>query len=337
MKAYVISAGGTSLDDLNLVERDQPEAGPGQIKVRVRACSLNYRDLAIVAGIYGPGPLGRDTVPLSDGAGEVVAVGQGVTRFTVGDRVAGIFFPDWHVGAPSPERCAAQLGGNNPGMLAEYVTLGEGSFVSIPEHLSFEQAATLPCAGVTAWHALMVRGRVKPGDTVLTLGTGGVSIFALQFAKAAGARVIITSSSEDKIKRAKQLGADEGVNYAANPEWQDQVLALTGGQGVDQIVELGGAGTLGRSVGALRMGGRIMLIGVLTGGGEFNPIPLMLKCGDLCGTFVGSREMFEDMNAAITTNGLKPVIDKTFPFEDAKAAYAYQQSAAHLGKIVITV
>lgn len=338
MRAYIVPSGCKSIDELRRVERADPKPGPGQLLIRIRATSLNRRDQAIITGTYVAGVVSRDTIPLSDGAGEVIAVGAGVTRYKPGDRVAGVFSQTPPGGPPFGAR--VPLGSPLDGMLVEQVVLYEDGVVSIPEGLSFEEAACLPCAAVTAWHALMVAGRpVRPGDTVLVLGTGGVSMFALQFAKAAGARVIATSSSDEKIERVKALGASDGVNYKRTPEWDQEVLKLTGGRGVDCVVEVGGAGTLGRSYQAVAPAGKVALIGVLTGrgGGDSTPHAMMLKGGSLHGIFVGNREMFEQMNRAIEVNKIKPIIDKVFPFEDAAAAYRHQASGNFMGKVVIRV
>ncbi|MEE8495769.1 MAG: NAD(P)-dependent alcohol dehydrogenase [Xanthomonadales bacterium] len=336
MKAFEIVKGSTSLDGLRMTEREQPEPVRGQVLIRVYAASVNYRDLAIVSGRYIGGSVQRDTIALSDGAGEVVAVGADVDRFKVGDRVAGTFFQGWVEGVPSAS--VAALGSPLDGMLAEYVALDQEGLVPVPVHLSFEQAATLPCAAVTAWNALMVNGRIKPGDSVLALGTGGVSIFALQFARMSGARVIITSSSDEKLERAMAMGADAGINYRNTPDWEQEVLSLTGGAGVDHVVEVGGAGTLAKSFQAVGYGGQVTLIGVLSGReGDTNPHPLMPKAARLQGVFVGSREMFENMNRAISINQMIPVVDKVFPFDDAPRAYKFQMAGRHFGKIVISI
>jgi NADPH:quinone reductase-like Zn-dependent oxidoreductase len=337
MNVYVIRKGSTTLEGLQREERPDPQPGPHEILIRVRAASRNYRDQMILAGHYFAGPVKRDLVPFSDGAGEVVSVGPGVTRFKPGDRVAGTFFQVWTDGVPTG--LLPTLGGPLDGMLAEHIVLNEEGAVAIPKSLSFEEAATLPCAGVTAWHALMVSGaRVKPGDTVLCLGTGGVSIFAVQFAKAAGARVIITSSSDDKIKRARELGASDGINYKRHPDWEKQVQELTGGRGVDHVVEVGGVGTLARSFQAVGYGGKIALIGVLAGqSGDANPLGLMFKRASLHGIFVGSRRMFEEMNEAIEFNQIKPVVDKVFPFEKAADAWRCFASGDFVGKVVIRI
>lgn len=335
MKAYEIAKGCTGLDGLSMVEREQGEPSPSQVLVRVHASSLNYRDLAIIAGQYIGGSVQRNTIPLSDGAGEVVAVGTAVDRFKVGDRVAGTFFQGWIDGVPTPARAA--LGSPLDGMLAEYVVLDQAGLVAVPGHLSFEQGATLPCAALTAWNALMFTGRIKPGDTVLTLGTGGVSIFALQFARMSGARVIITSSSDEKLDRAKALGADAGINYRKTPDWEQEVLNLTAGAGVNHVIEVGGAGTLAKSFKAVGYSGQVSLIGVLSGReGDTTPHPLMYKSARLQGIFVGNRVMFEDMNQAISSNQMIPVVDKVFPFDDASAAYRHQLAGRHFGKIVIS-
>jgi NADPH:quinone reductase-like Zn-dependent oxidoreductase len=319
-----------------LQEREAVAAGPGQVRVRVRAVSLNYRDLAIVSGRYGMG-LKLPVVPLSDGAGEVIEVGPGVTRFAVGDRVAGIFMQRWISGPMSPAYAASALGGSMDGMLAGEVVLGEEGLVAVPGHLSFEEAAALPCAGVTAWHALTL-APLEPGITVLVLGTGGVSTFALQFARLAGARVIVTSSSDAKIERAKSLGASDGVNYRSEPDWDRRVLELTGQRGVDHVIEVGGPGTLARSLNAVRMGGRVSLIGVLSGvGTEINPMPVLGKQIELHGVFVGSRRTFEDMNRAIELHRLRPVIDRVFEFGQIDEALGHMESGAHFGKIVVRV
>jgi len=338
MKAYVIKAGSTSMDGLVQVELPQPTAGPGEILVEMRAAALNYRDLVVPLGVYIGGPVPRDIFPLSDGSGEVVAIGSGVTRFKVGDRVAGTFFRGCVDKLPNPLADVALGAGGIDGVLAEYVVFNEQDAVHIPSNLSFPEAATLPCAGLTAWNALMVAGRaLKAGDTVLLLGTGGVSLQALLLAKAAGARVIITSSSKEKLAHARKLGADLLINYKEHPDWDKEVMRLTNGYGADCVVEVGGAGTLSRSMRSLAQGGKISLIGVLTREGDTNPHTLMLKSGSMHGIFVGNRTMFEQMNRAIEINDIHPVIDRVFKFGDAEASYRYLQSQAHSGKVVISI
>ncbi len=329
MRVFEVVEGSTSLDGLVVAERAKPEPGPNQVLVKLCAASLNFRDVAIVIGKYIGGPVDHNTVPLSDGAGEVEAVGEGVTAFSPGDRVVATFFQPPH-GAP--------LGSPLDGALAEYGVFDQGGLVPIPENLSFEQAATLPCAGVTAWNALFDGRRVKPGDTVLTLGTGGVSIQALQLAKSAGARVIITSSSDDKLARARELGADETINYKTTPDWAAAVRELTGGQGADQIVELGGSGTLPQSYQAVGPKGEIALIGVLTPpDGDLSPHPMMIKRATLRGIFVGEKADFEALNRAIEVNGIEPVVDDVLDFDDAPKAYERMMQASHFGKLVIRI
>jgi NADPH:quinone reductase-like Zn-dependent oxidoreductase len=336
MRAYEIATGSTSLDSLRLVERPDPVAGAGQVLVRLHAASLNYRDQAVVTGRYFGGVVSRDVIPLSDGAGEVVSVGAGVTALRAGDRVAGTFFLGWIDGPPA--RPYPARGVPADGMLAEYAVVDAHDAVRIPANLSYEEAATLPCAAVTAWHALVETAEVRPGDTVLTLGTGGVSTFAIAFARAAGARVIVTSSSDDKLERAAGLGAAHGINYARDADWPAKVLEITSGAGAKHVIETGGPGTLAKSMQAVGYDGHIALIGVLAGlEGDTNPHPLMLKGAHLHGIFVGNRAMFERMNAAIEANDLKPVIDRVFRFEEAVDAYRYQQTAALFGKVVIRI
>lgn len=326
------------IDSLVLREAPTPKPGRGQVLVKMRAASLNYRDLMVLTGRYARGAPLPDLVPLSDGAGEVAEIGPEVTRVKPGDRVAGIFMQSWIGGEIEPDHAASSLGGAIHGVLAEYVLFDQQGLVQLPTHLSFEEGATLPCAGVTAWNALYAGRPLIAGQSVLVLGTGGVSIFALQFARAAGAQVIATSSSDDKLARARQLGATATVNYRDHPEWQKEVLALTDGRGVDHVIEVGGAGTLARSIEAARLGGQIHQIGVLTGGGgQIDPSVPMRKGLILRGIYVGSRQMFDAMNRAIAVNTLRPVIDRVFAFAQAADAYRHMQSQAHLGKIVIRI
>ena len=331
MRAWIVPTGCKGVDELRLRERPDPPAGPHDVVVRVRATSLNYRDQAVVAGQYFGGAVSRDTVPLSDGAGDVLSVGSAVSRVKPGDRVAATFF--------QPGTPPAALGSPLDGMLAEHVVVSEDGLVTIPDHLTYEEAACLPCAGVTAWHALFRAGRsVKAGDIVLVLGTGGVSVAALQLARAAGARVIATSSSDEQGARATALGASDVVNYRRTPEWEQEVRRLTSGRGVDCVVEIGGAGTLARSMRSLGRSGKIALIGFLAGrDGDTNPAPLMMTGSSLHGIFVGDRDMFEEMNRALIVNRIRPLVDRVFPFEEAPAAYHYQASRAFVGKIVVTV
>ena len=337
MKAWIIPAGCTAgPSGLRQVERPSPQPGPGQVKLRLHAWSTNYRDLAITLGRYPGGALQRDTIALSDGAGAVIAVGAGVTRWRPGDRVAANFFQDWAAGPIRPQAFASALGGAIDGMLAEEVVLGEANLVRIPEHLSYEQAATLPCAAVTAWNALFEVGRLRPGQSVLVMGSGGVSVFALQLARAAGARVVATTSSDEKGERLRALGADLVINYRTQPDWDQAVLEQTGG--VDLVVEVGGAGTLPRSLNALGMGGAVALIGILAGvGAQIDPSPLLMKSARLQGVFVGSTAMFESLAAALAANRIEPVIDRRFTFNQAPEAYAWQASGKHFGKVVIAV
>jgi len=337
MRAWVVPQGCTGISELRCIERADPQPGPGQVLVRVRATSLNYRDQLVARGTYFGRAATRDVIPLSDGAGEVAAVGTGVSRFRVGDRVAGVFFQrptDGPAGA-----APAALGSPLDGMLSEHVVLYEDGLVAVPSGLTNEEAACLPCAGVTAWHALFRAGRsLTAGETVLVLGTGGVSIFALQFARAAGARVIATSSSDEKLERVTTMGASDAINYHRNDDWDKEVMRITGGRGVDCVVEVGGGGTFARSLQALARGGKVCLIGFLAGWeGDTSPFPLMYKAGNLHGIFVGDREMFEEMNRAISVNHIKPVVDRVFPFDKAVAAFAHHASGGFVGKIVIQV
>ena len=315
-----------------LVARNDPAPRNGEALVRVRACSLNYRDLLIAKNPRQRRPI----VPLSDGAGEVVALGAGVTRVEEGDRVAANFFPTWLAGPIRGEHHDDALGGGRDGMLSELVTLPASALVKIPDALSFEAAACLPCAGVTAWNAMFETSRLAPGETVLLLGTGGVSIFALQLAKAAGARVILTSSSDEKLARARAMGADETVNYRDVPDWDRAVWEMTGKTGVDRVVEVGGAGTLERSLKSTRHGGTVSLIGVLTEG-SVDPRLILGRSIRVEGIYVGSVAMFERLLTAVVANGIAPVVDRTFPMERAGEALSYLESGSHFGKIVMTV
>jgi NADPH:quinone reductase-like Zn-dependent oxidoreductase len=335
MKQYLFPQ-AAGIETLELRDVPMPKPARGQILVRMRAASLNYRDLNVAAGRAARGTLPSNLVPLSDGAGEVVELGPNVTRVAIGDRVAGLFMQNWLGGDMEPYHVDSSRGGSIDGVLAEYVLFDQDGVVHLPEHLTFEEGATLPCAGLTAWNALYAGKSLRSGETVLILGTGGVSIFALQFAHAAGARVIGTSSSDEKLARVKALGASDGVNYRQHPEWHEQVLALTNDRGVDHVVEVGGAGTLGRSVEAARIGGQVHLIGVLTGG-EINPTPILRRNTILRGIYVGSRQMFQAMNAAVSLHRIRPVVDRVFDFTDAKAAYHHLKGQTHVGKVVIRI
>jgi len=337
MRAYQLPKGGAGIDALVKVERPDPKPAYRQVAVKVKACSLNFRDLGIARGTYRM-PVRENLIPLSDGAGEVIEVGPGVARVKVGDRVAGCFFQRWAGGEAPPDVHASALGGGIDGMLAEYAVLEEDGIVKIPAHLSLEEGATLPCAGVTVWNAMMEHAKLIAGQTVLLQGTGGVSIFGLQLARMMGIQVIITSSSDDKIARAKALGANHGINYKTTPDWEKAALEFTGGRGVDHVVEVGGAATLARSFGAIRVGGKISMIGGLTGPAtELNPGLIFTRRANVQGISVGSMQMFEAMGRAIAASGIKPVIDKVFPFDEAQAAYRHMASGAHFGKIVIGV
>ena len=331
MRAWTIPSFG--LDNLRLDDRPEPTPGPGQVVVAVRAVSLNYRDLLIVKGQYNP-RMALPRVPCSDAAGEVVAVGPAVTRVAVGDRVCGTFMQGWVAGRLTDVAARSALAGDIDGVLAERVVLAEQGVVKYPSHLAAEEAATLPCAALTAWHAL-AEGGLRAGETVLLQGTGGVSIFALQIARQFGARVLITSGSDEKLARATQMGAAAGVNYRTTPDWDKWARSQTGGAGVDHIVEVGGAGTLERSFKAARTGGHIALIGVLAGTGSVNPTPVLMRSLTIRGIFVGSREMFEDMNRALGLHQTRPIIDRAFRFDDLPAALRHLESGAHFGKVVI--
>lgn len=335
MKFYCFP-NANGIDTLELHEGPTPKPGRGQILVRMKAASLNYRDLNVAAGRAARGTLPPNLIPLSDGAGEVVEIGADVIRVKPGDRVAGMFMQNWLGGEIEPHHADSSRGGSIDGVLAEYVVFDQDGVVPLPTHLSYEEGATLPCAGVTAWNALYAGRPLRAGETVLILGTGGVSIFALQLAHAAGARVIATSSSDTKLAQAKALGASDGVNYRTHPDWQIEIQALTNGRGVDHVVEVGGAGTLSRSIEAARIGGQVHLIGVLTGG-EINPTPILRRNIVLRGIYVGSRQMFEAMNSAISLHKIKPTIDRVFDFAQAKDAYHHLKGQTHVGKVVIRI
>jgi NADPH:quinone reductase-like Zn-dependent oxidoreductase len=333
MKVYEVRQFG--IENLVQVERAEPQPAAHEVVVKFHAASLNYRDLMFVKGVYNP-KARLPAVPLSDGSGEVVATGANAKKWKIGDRVCPIFIQGWLEGSLSMEKRRTTLGaGDLDGVLREYGAFDENGLVRVPEHLSFEEAATLPCAAVTAWNALVVSGNLKAGDSVLTLGSGGVSVFALQFAKMHGARVIATSSSDKKLEKAKDLGADETINYKNTPEWDKEVLRLTNRMGVDHVVEVGGGGTLAKSLNSVRVGGHVAVIGILAGPGDFDPRSVLTKAVRMQGIFIGSRRMFEEMNSAIEGNRLKPVIDKTFAFQEVREALKYMESGSHFGKIVV--
>ena len=335
MKAYEIRD-GFGLDKLVSCERPDPTPGPFQVRVRVKATSLNQRDLMMVEGRYNP----RQKLPLipnSDGAGVVDAVGPGVTRVKPGDRVMALFSQAWPAGEPTRAAQVSTLGGPLDGALADTMLLHEDGVIPTPAYLSDEDAATLPCAALTAWSALVTYGGLKAGDTVLVQGTGGVSIFALQIARMMGARVILTSSRDDKLEKARALGAHELINYATTADWDKAARALTGGVGVDHVVEVGGAGTFEKSLRAVRMGGTVSVIGVLSGGAGTVPLtPVLMQNLRVQGIFVGHRQGFEALNRALTLHGVRPVVDRVFPFAEARAAFEYLKSGAHFGKVVIS-
>ena len=337
MRAAVLSAAG--LDNLSVVELPDPEPGPGEVLVQVRAATLNYRDLLTVEGGYGSRQKTADLIPVSDGAGEVLAVGAGVTRFKTGDHVVANFFQDWLAGDPTEHAMHSGLGGLLDGMACEMRALPEHGLAHTPPHLDHAEAAALPCAALTAWSAVINQGAVKPGDVVLTQGSGGVSVFALQFAKMAGAEVIATSASDIKLERLKSLGADHLINYGETPEWARAARAAVGGRGLDLVVEVGGAGTLEQSIKAVRLGGAVALIGVLSGANHEFRLPLVVtRKIRLEGVTCGSYEQFDAMLRAIAQNGMKPPLDNTrFGLDELPAAFAHMREGRHFGKIVIEI
>jgi NADPH:quinone reductase-like Zn-dependent oxidoreductase len=335
MHAWQISSFG--VDSLEFVERPTPQPGPGEVLVRVHAISFNYRDLLMVKGLYNP-KLKLPRIPCSDGAGELIAVGEDVTAWKPGDRVAGIFMQNWLDGALTAAKARGALGGDIDGMLADHVVMKQSGLVRLPEYLSYQEAATLPCAGVTAWNALAA-GNLKPGNTVLIQGTGGVSIFALQLARIYGARVLGISSSFKKLERAYELGLDAGLNYKDEPEWDRWALEQTGGEGVDLVVEVGGSGTLARSLRALRIGGVVAQVGVLAGPGDPVSFPIasvLHKQAHIQGIYVGSRKDFVELNKAISLAFLRPV-GENFPWSQAREVLKRMEDGSHFGKLVLTV
>jgi NADPH:quinone reductase-like Zn-dependent oxidoreductase len=337
MRAYQILP-GDNIDGLQCVDLTQRELANGEVRIRVHAVSLNYRDLMVASGNYLVN-VDNPIIPCSDGAGEVLAVGHGVTRLQVGDRVAASFFPYWQDGRTSPTKIRHALGGDIDGMLAEEVVLHEDALVKIPPQLSYVEASTMPCAGVTAWNAIFESSNdIKPGDTVLLLGTGGVSVLGLQLARAAGLRSIITSSSDEKLQRARELGAHHTINYRTTPEWQEEVLRFTHGAGADVVLEVGGQGTVNRSIASAAMGGSVAIIGGVSGfGGEVNPATLLAGAKRMVGIFVGSRAMLEQVMRFAATSEIKPVVDRVFSFDQAREAYRHMESGSHFGKVVISV
>jgi NADPH:quinone reductase-like Zn-dependent oxidoreductase len=336
-KATVLRLHAFGLDTLKLEQDDLPTLGPTDVHVRFHAASLNYRDLMVVLGEYNP-KMELPRIIGSDAAGEVLAVGPHVTAFQPGDRVASLFFQDWPDGPIQPSTGKSALGGPIDGVFATERILPETGLIRIPDTLTFHEAATLPCAALTAWDALIEKGNLRAGQTVLILGTGGVSLFALQFARAHGAKVILTSSSDEKLQRARTLGADLTINYNSTPNWEEEVFALTNKRGVDHIIEVGGPGTLPRSLKAVTPGGHVYLIGVLAGkGATIDPMPLLAKSAHLDGVYVGSRAMFTRMNAAIEANHIKPVVDEVIPLEKYRDAFDHMRNASHFGKIVLAL
>ncbi len=334
MKQIELQAFG--VENLAIVERDTPRPGPFDVLVRMRAASLNFRDYMTVSGTYNPKQR-RPMIPLSDGSGIVEEVGSSVSRFKKGDRVVAAFMQKWIEGPPTKEKSASALGGAIDGVLREYVVFHEDGLLATPASLTDEEAATLPCAAVTAWHGLFEGVPAVPGQTVLIQGTGGVSIFALQFAKIAGLRTIVTSSSDEKLARARQLGAHETINYKSDAKWEETARRLTGGDGMDTVIEVGGSDTMPRSLRAVRTAGTVVVIGVLSGGAPtVSPAPILMNSVRVQGIYVGSRAMFERMNRAIEFHAIKPVIDRTFPWADIQTALRHMESQQHFGKIVLT-
>lgn len=339
--ATVLRLTAFGLDNLRLEQQPLPEPGPTDVLVRFRAASLNYRDLMVALGQYNP-KMALPRILGSDAAGEVVSVGSAVSLFKPGDRVCSLFFQDWLAGEIQPATGRSALGGVIDGVFATARILPETGLIHVPPHLTFEEAATLPCAALTAWNALVEQGRLRAGQTVLTLGTGGVSLFALQIAKMHGATVILTSSSDEKLARAAQLGATHTTNYRSTPDWDKSAKDHTGGIGVDHAIEVGGQGTIARSLNAVRPSGHVHVIGVLSGtgtdaGAGVDVRTILSKSIHVNGIYVGSRSMFERMNAAITANQLRPVIDRVFPLAEARDAFEHMRSGSHFGKIVLSL
>jgi len=322
------------LEALALAQRPDPLPGPGQVLLKMRAWSLNYRDLLVVKGQYNP-KLRLPFIPLSDGVGEILTLGPGVTGLRPGDRVAGLFMPLWTSGPLTDAKAKSALGGGTEGLLSEYAVLPADGVIPVPQYLTDVEAACLPCAAVTAWNAVVTQGNVQAGQTVLIQGSGGVSLFALQFAKLHGARVIATSSSPEKMERLKRLGADETISYRAVPEWGELARGLTGGSGVDLVVEVGGAGTITQSLKAVRPGGTIAMIGVLGGAAQIPSLPLLMKNIRVQGVFVGSKDVFAALNQALNFHCLRPQVDRIFPMIELAAALKYLESGHHFGKVCL--
>jgi NADPH:quinone reductase-like Zn-dependent oxidoreductase len=336
MLVYQLDLTKRGIDAVHRAERPMPKPGPGQVLVRMHAWSLNYRDLLIINGMYPVASGAKQLIPVCDGAGEVVDVANDVSRLAKGDRVVTSFFQGWIDGPLTYPAMGTALGGAIDGVLAEYSALSAEGVVKIPDDLSYEHAATLPCAGVTAWHALVESGKLRAGQRVLALGTGGVSIMGLQIAKSRGASVILTSSSDDKLARAKSIGADGLINYKKNPDWDEEVLKLTDGAGVDHVLETGGAGTFAKSLKSLALHGQVNIIGVLTGlQNDIDLGPVLVKTARVQGIYVGSRAMLERLVQEVVTQHIAPVIDRVFPFDQAIEAYKYLAGAQHFGKVAI--
>lgn len=336
MKNWRVAA-GSRIDGLRLLDASPLALGPHQVRVRMRAVSINFRDLMVLNGWY-PVSNKENLVPGSDGAGEVIETGEAATRWRVGDRVVSCFFPNWIEGRVHPAKIAGALGGGDAGTFTQELVLDESAFVRAPAHLDFTQATTLTCAGVTAWNALFVSGGLQPGQTVLLLGTGGVSTWALQLAKAAGARVIITSSSDAKLDKARAMGADACINYVTHPEWSKEVRQLTGGEGVDLILEVGGEKTIDQSLAAVRMGGTIVIIGGVSGfGGAIVPRSLIVGSTRVQGVYVGSRQMHEDLARFVEVAKIVPVVDRVFGFGEAREAFRHFEAGRHFGKVAIAI
>jgi NADPH:quinone reductase-like Zn-dependent oxidoreductase len=334
MKVAVLEKIG-ALDNIRIVERPEPKPGPRDVLVRLRAAALNFRDLVVVEGGYGGRQKKENLVPLGDGAGEIVDVGNEVEGWRVGDRVVGCFFPNWHSGPATERKVAANLGGTVDGVACEYRVFAQDAIVAAPKHLNFVKASTLPCAALTAWTAVITNGDVGPGQSVLTQGTGGVSLFALQFARAAGAQVIATSSSAPKLDKLRALGAAHVINYAETPKWGEAVHQFVP-EGVDLVVEIGGGGTIAESFRALRMGGTVSIIGVVAGARHDLNVPIVImKNIRLHGVSVGNRDQLMRMINAMEQNAIRPVVDRTFPLDDLRAALAYLKSQRHIGKVCV--